>query len=66
MVKRESRFLKRMSTLNLKILKRKLKSSFMIYANFENIVESKNNGEQNPDETYTNKYKRHVACCYGH
>ena len=45
MVKKESRFLKRMSTLNLKILKRKLKSSFMIYANFENIVESKNNGE---------------------
>ena len=23
------------------------------------------NGKQNPDESYTNKYQKHVACSYG-
>ena len=25
-----------------------------------------NNGEQNPEETHTNKYQKHIACSYGY
>ena len=25
-----------------------------------------NNGKQNPEESYTNKYQKHVACSYGY
>ena len=25
-----------------------------------------NNGEQNPEECYTNKYQKHIACSYGY
>ena len=34
----------------------------MIYADFENTVPKKWN--QNPDESYTSKYQKHVACNY--
>ena len=33
----------------------------MIYADFESMLVSENNEKQNPDESYTNKYKNHVA-----
>ena len=36
----------------------------MIYANFESILESGDNGKQNLNESYTNKYKKHVDCSY--
>ena len=36
---------------------RKIKPSFMIYTDFESILEPKNNGKQNPDDFYTNKYQ---------
>ena len=36
----------------------------MIYADFESILVPGDNGKQNPDESYTNKYQKHVACCY--
>ena len=38
----------------------------MIYTDFESIVVPENNGKQNPDESYTNKYQNHVDCsfCY--
>ena len=42
----------------------KVKSSFMIYADFESILGSGDNGKQNPNESYTNKYQKHVACSY--
>ena len=32
-----------------------MKSPFMIYPNFESILESENNDKQNPNESYTNK-----------
>ena len=38
----------------------------MIYADFESILVLDNNGNQNLDESYTNKYQKHVACGYGH
>ena len=43
---------------------RKAKLPFMIYANFESILESGDNGKQNLNESYTNKYKKHVYCSY--
>ena len=36
----------------------------MIYVDFENILVPEFNGKQNPDESYTNKYQKHVACSY--
>ena len=36
----------------------------MIYADFESILLSEDNGKQNPNESHTNKYQKHIACCY--
>ena len=38
----------------------------MIYADFESILVPEDKGKQNPDESYTNKYQKHVACGYGY
>ena len=38
----------------------------MIYADFESILVPENNEKQNPDESYTNKYQKHIAYCYGY
>ena len=38
----------------------------MIYLDFESIVVPEDNGKQNPNESYTNKYQKHVACSYGY
>ena len=38
----------------------------MIYANFESILVSEDNGKQNPEDSYTNIYQKHVACSYGY
>ena len=35
---------------------RKIKSPFIIYANFESILLPEDNGKQNPKKSYTNKY----------
>ena len=32
----------------------KIKSPFMIYADFESVLVPENNGRQNPEESYTN------------
>ena len=45
---------------------RKVKSPFMIYPDFEGIVVPEDNGKQNPNVFYTNKYKKDVACSYGY
>ena len=37
-----------------------------MYAGFESILVPENNGKQNPEEFYTNKYQKHIACNYGH
>ena len=34
----------------------------MIYEDFESILVTEDNGKQNLDESYTNKYQIHVAC----
>ena len=38
----------------------------MIYADFESTLVPENNKNQNPNESYINKYKKHVACSYGY
>ena len=38
----------------------------MIYAYFESILVLEDDGKQNPDETCTNKYQKHVTCSYGY
>ena len=46
--------------------KRKIKPPFMIFADFESILVSKNNGKENLNEPYTNKYQEHVTSRYGY
>ena len=43
---------------------REIKSPFMIYADFESILVPGDNGKQNPNESYNNKYQKHIACTY--
>ena len=38
----------------------------MVYAVFESTLVPENNGKQNPEEPYTNKYRKHIACSYGY
>ena len=38
----------------------------MTYADFESILVPEDNGNQNPNEFYTNNYQKHVACSYGY
>ena len=52
--------------VKFKNYERKLKSPFIIYAEFESILVSKDNGKQIQGEPYTNNYQKHIACsfCY--
>ena len=43
----------------------KLKSQLMIYADFESISVTEDNGKQNSEESYMNKYQKHVAFSNG-
>ena len=36
----------------------------MIDANFESILVQEDNGKQNPDEFYSNKHQKYIACSY--
>ena len=48
-----------LNTLNFE---RKIKSPFMIYAEFESILVPADNRKQTPNESYTSKYQKHLAC----
>ena len=50
----------------MKNYERKIKSAFIIYADFESILVPEGNGKQNPKEYYMNKYQKHIACSYGY
>ena len=52
--------------VRFKNYERRIKSPFLIYADFESILVSKDHGEQNTDESYTNKYQKHIACSHGY
>ena len=53
-----------MNILNAKILEEK---KIIIYdlCSFESILVPKDNEKHNPNESYTNKCQKHVACSYG-
>ena len=56
-----------MKLLNSKtIQKQKIKSPFIIYANFKNFLVPEKNGKENPDESYLHKYQNCVGCSYGY
>ena len=55
---------KKGKSVKLKNYERKIKSPFMIYADFESILVPENDGKKNPNESYTNKYQKPVACSY--
>ena len=44
----------------------KIKSPFIVYEYFESILVSKYSRKLNPNESYTNKYQKHVPCSYGY
>ena len=52
--------------VKFKNFERKIKSPFMIYVDFESILVPEDNGKQNPNESYTNKYQKHAANSYGY
>ena len=52
--------------VKFRISTRKIKASFMIYADFEIILIPQNNGLQNPDDSCTEKYQNHVICSHGY
>ena len=37
----------------------------MIHADFESVLVPKDIGKKNPNESYSNKYQKHIACSYG-
>ena len=57
--------LKKGEYLTFKNFERKIKP-FIISADFESIVVPEDNGTQNPNESYSNKYKKHAVCGYGY
>ena len=38
----------------------------MIYADLESTLVPEDNGKQNLNESYRNKYQKHIACSYGY
>ena len=63
--KQRIKFPKISEHVKFKNFKRKIKLPFIIYAGFENILVPKDNGKQITEDTYANKYQKHVACSYG-
>ena len=57
---------KKENYIKFKNFERKIKSPFMIYEDFESLLVPEGNGRQNPNESYNNKYQKHVACSYGY
>ena len=52
--------------VKLKNFERKSKSTFMTYVDFQSILVPEDNGKQNSNEFYTNKYQKYVTCSYGY
>ena len=46
--------------------RRKIKSPFTIYVDFESILVQGNNGKQNTGDSYTNKYQNYVGSSFGY
>ena len=50
--------------IRLKNYKKNIKSTFMMYADFESILILEGSRNQNPNEFYASKYAKHVAYSY--
>ena len=50
--------------VKFKNFERKIKSSFMTYADYKSILVPEDNEMQHLNESYTNKYQKHVAFSY--
>ena len=48
------------------IIFEKKKSLFTIDADFESILGPEDNEKQNPEQSYINKYQKHIACSYSY
>ena len=66
MVNKGSKCQKKRKYVIFKNYETKIMSLFMIYADFESILVPEYNGKQNPNESYMNKYKKHITCTYGY
>ena len=52
--------------VKFKNYERKIKSPFIIYADFQSTLVQEENGKQNPEESYTNKYQKNIGWSYGY
>ena len=50
--------LKKTNMLNSETTRKKIKSPFIIYADFKSIVILEDNKKQNPNKSYANKYQK--------
>ena len=57
---------KKDENIKFKNFDRKIISPFMIYADFESVLVPEDNEKQNPNESYTTKYQKHIGCSYGY
>ena len=57
---------KRSEYVKFKNYETKIKSQFIVYADFESISEPEDNGKQNPKESYTKNYQKYIACSYSY
>ena len=55
---------KKADYVKYKNYERKIKSPFIIYADFESFLVPEDNGKQNLEEFYTNKCQKHISCSY--
>ena len=47
--------------VKFKNYERKIRSPFILYPDLESILVPEDNENQNPEESYTNKYQNHIA-----
>ena len=59
-----SKRLKRHKRMNTLVRKLWNKNKVTI-KDFESILVSEDNAKQNPNQSYTEKYQKHIACSYG-
>ena len=57
---------KKGKNVKFRIFKRKINPPLINYTDFESILVPEKNGKQNPEESYTEKYQKPVACGYGY
>ena len=56
---------KKVKYAKFKNFQKKIQSPLIISADFKSILVPEDNGKQNPKDSYTNKYQKHIASSYG-